>query len=200
MRVAPLGVLFGRDPQAILSAAREQSLVTHQDPRCTAGAVAVAWAALLAARAGPFHPHAFLDEVAGRAAAEDQSVARALERVAAWLELEPVAAAERLHAEGLDRRGNAPGQGISSEVAPSVAWSIYAFVRSPDDYWTTVCTAIEVGGDTDTMAAIAGALAGARLGVEALPAPLVERLNDQGAWRADELARLARDCASLVGA
>ena len=41
----------------------------------------------------------------------------------------------------------------------------------PDDYWATVCTAIGVGGDTDTMAAIAGAISGARLGPAALARP-----------------------------
>ncbi|MGN6390981.1 MAG: ADP-ribosylglycohydrolase family protein [Gemmatimonadales bacterium] len=197
MRVAPLGVLLAGDPEAMLVAAREQSFVTHQDRRCAAGAVAVAWAALLAARTESFQPRAFLDEVGGRAGAEDASVGQAIERVAEWLELEPAAAAERLHAEGLDQPANEPWRGISSSVAPSVAWSLYAFARSPDDYWTTVCTAIAVGGDTDTMAAIAGALAGARLGPEALPRSLLEQLNDRGAWRADELARLARDCAAL---
>jgi ADP-ribosylglycohydrolase len=197
MRVAPLAVLLARDPEAMLAAAREQSLVTHRDPRCTAGAVAVAWAARLAARPGPFQSRAFFDEVIGRAALEDESVSRAIEPVASWLELEPPAAARRLHAAGLDRHADGVWRGISSDVTPSVAWSLYAFARSPDDYWTCVCTAIEAGGDTDTMAAIAGALAGARLGPEALPPHLLARLNDRGAWRADELARLAKDCAGL---
>lgn len=136
--------------------------------------------------------------MAGRAAAESEPVARAIERVAGWLELEPEAAAARVHAVGLDPHAGGAGRGISSDVAPSVAWSLYAFARSPDDYWTTVCTAIEPGGDTDTMAAIAGALAGARLGPEALPAELVARLNDRGTWRSEELARLARECAELA--
>lgn len=197
MRVAPLGVLLAGHPEAMLTAAREQSLVTHGDPRCAAGAVAVAWAARLATGGGWFQPRAFLQEVAGRAEAEDASVARAIEGVTGWLELAPAAAAERMHAEGLDPLAHEAWRGVSSSVAPSVAWSLYAFARSPDEYWTTVCTAIAVGGDTDTMAAIAGALAGARLGSEALPRPLLDRLNDRGGWRADELTRLSRDCAAL---
>ena len=77
-------------------------------------------------------------------------------------------------------------------MTPSVVWSLYAFLHSPDDYWTTICTAIGVGGDTDTMAAIAGAISGARLGLDALPAGLVERLNDRGGWGRDALIELAR--------
>ena len=117
--------------------------------------------------------------------------------VAEWLPDPPAAAAERLRAAGLDPGHTRPWRGISAYVVPSVAWSLYAFLRSPEDYWTTVCTAIAVGGDTDTMAAMAGAMAGARLGPGALPRPLLDRLTDRGAWGAAELERLARDCARL---
>jgi ADP-ribosylglycohydrolase len=44
-----------------------------------------------------------------------------------------------------------------------VLWSLYSFLRSPEDYWETVCTAIAVGGDVDTTAAMAGAVSGAYL-------------------------------------
>ena len=45
------------------------------------------------------------------------------------------------------------------------------------------------------MGAIAGALAGARLGPDALPPDLLARLTDRGGWGASELAQLAADCA-----
>ena len=95
--------------------------------------------------------------------------------MAEWLPLPPEAAAERLRAAGLDPRHAREWRGISAFVVPSVAWSLYAFLRTPDDYWATVCTAIAVGGDTDTMAAMAGAMAGARLGAGALPPALARR-------------------------
>jgi ADP-ribosylglycohydrolase len=197
MRVAPLGVLLGHDPEGLYIAAREQSRITHLDPRCAAGAVAVAGAAALAAVPGELDPGAFLATVADWAAREDASVAAAILGVHEWLDLPPDGAARRLRAAGLDPAHQDSWQGISGFVTPSVAWSLFAFLRSPDDYWTAVCTAIAVGGDTDTMAAITGAMAGARLGPTALPGPLVARLNDCGAWTAAELADLARDCARL---
>ncbi len=73
--------------------------------------------------------------------------------------------APRACQSGLDPAHMPHWQGISAFVTPSVLWSLYAFLRSPDDYWETICTAIAVGGDTDTMAAMAGAISGARLGV-----------------------------------
>jgi ADP-ribosylglycohydrolase len=49
-------------------------------------------------------------------------------------------------------------------------------------------TAVVAGG---LGGAIAGAIAGARLGPTALPAVLVDQLNDRGEWRAPQLAELA---------
>jgi ADP-ribosylglycohydrolase len=197
MRVAPLGLVFS-DIGARVTAAVEQSLVTHLDPRCAAGAVAVAHAVALAARDGPLDSTDFLTQVAALAGAQDQSVASAIEGLAAWAHLPPDEAARWLHAEGLDPAYADEWQGISAFVTPSVVWSLYSFLRNPDDYWSAVCTAIGAGGDTDTLAAIAGAIAGARLGPSALPAELVEQLNDHGGWRAAQLTELAHQVAGLV--
>jgi ADP-ribosylglycohydrolase len=195
MRAAPLGLLFAGDPAALRAAAREQSRITHLDPRCTAGAVAVAGAALLTTAPGPLDPRAVLRRLTVWVEAEDASVARAVAGIEGWLTLEPSDAAARLRAEGLDPGHISSWLGISAFVTPSVAWSLYAFLRTPDDYWATVCTAVAVGGDTDTMGAIAGALAGARLGPDALPPDLLARLTDRGRWGASDLAQLAADCA-----
>jgi ADP-ribosylglycohydrolase len=196
MRVAPLGLVFP-DTRTRVTAAVEQSLVTHLDPRCAAGAVAVAHAVALAAREGPLDSADFLGEVAALTSAQDQSVASAIEGLAAWAHLPPDQAAHWLHAEGLDPAYADEWQGISAFVTPSVVWSLYSFLRHPDDYWSAVCTAIGAGGDTDTLAAIAGAIAGARLGPSALPGDLVEQLNDRGGWRAAQLTDLAEQVAGL---
>jgi ADP-ribosylglycohydrolase len=198
MRVGPLGALLARQHHGLRRAAAEQSRVTHQDPRCAAGAVAVAGAAALAAAPGPLDRRRFLDALTAWVRPEEPSVAEALTTLNQWGHLEPVAAARRLHALGLDPAFDGRWQGISTFVVPSVVWSLYAFLRSPDDYLETVRTAIAVGGDTDTMAAMAGAIAGARLGPAALPAALVDRLHDRGRWRAPELTALAVQAASAA--
>jgi ADP-ribosylglycohydrolase len=81
-------------------------------------------------------------------------------------------------------------------------WSLYAFLRTPDDYTNVIHTAVAVGGDVDTTAAMAGAIAGARTGLDAIPATIVGRLNDRGQWRSNELIDLARQLWQLkvVGA
>jgi poly(ADP-ribose) glycohydrolase ARH3 len=198
MRVAPLGVLLGYDPTALRRAAAEQSRITHQDPRCAAAAVAVAGTVALAARPGSLDTRGVLATVAEWASQEDQSMADAIALVGDWLDAPPEEAAQRLRSAGLDPAHQDVWRGISAFVVPSTAWSLYAFLRTPDDYWSTICTAIAVGGDTDTMAAMAGAMAGARVGASALPPHLLNRLTDRGSWGAAELEALALDCGRMI--
>ena len=198
MRSVQLGLLIP-DRGAMCRAAVEQARITHLDLRCGAGAAVVARAAVLAAARQPIDRPAFLEDLAGCAQGEDSSVADAVRGLLRWVSLAPAAAARHLHRSGLDPAHVERWQGISAFVTPSVLWSLYAFLRSPDDYWETICTAIAVGGDTDTMAAIAGGISGARLGLEALPPNLVQRLNDRGEWGSEALVELAHSCARLIG-
>jgi ADP-ribosylglycohydrolase len=87
---------------------------------------------------------------------------------------------------------------ISPFVIPSVLWSLYAFLQSPEDYWRTIRTAIVAGGDVDTTAAMAGALSGAHLGLDALPLSLCLQLSDQGTWRFAQLVKLAEQAYEKV--
>ena len=73
-------------------------------------------------------------------------------------------------------------EGISPWIVPSILWPLYAFLSSPDDYRTTICTAIAGGGDTDTTAAMAGAISGAFLGLDAVPHLVAQHITDTGKW------------------
>ncbi len=82
-------------------------------------------------------------------------------------------------------------------MVSSVLWSLYSFLKSPEDYQETIRTAIAVGGDVDTTAAMAGAISGAHLGLGAVPSNLAERLTDQESWGLDKLKGLAGECYDL---
>ena len=64
-----------------------------------------------------------------------------------------------------------------------------ALVR-PGDVETELRRVVSLGGDTDTNAAVAGALLGAREGVGGLPSAWLERLRDADAIRAEAEALL----------
>ncbi len=59
------------------------------------------------------------------------------------------------------------GNGV--EALRSVPTAIYSFLKQPKSYTDAVVYAISLGGDTDTIAGMTGAISGAYLGVEAIP-------------------------------
>jgi ADP-ribosylglycohydrolase len=92
---------------------------------------------------------------------------------------------------GLEPEARHGWHGVSSFVTSSVCWSLYASLQSPDNWWDAVCVAIGVGGDTDTMAAMTGAIIGARCGRRALPDAYLKCLTDHGTRLLPDLTTLA---------
>jgi len=72
---------------------------------------------------------------------------------------------------------NQLGHGI--EAFNSVPTAIFAFLANQRDFVSTVLYAISLGGDTDTIASMAGAVCGACLGAEALPREWLENLENR---------------------
>jgi poly(ADP-ribose) glycohydrolase ARH3 len=68
------------------------------------------------------------------------------------------------------------GNGI--EALHSVPTAIASFALTPESFESTVANVIFLGGDVDTMAAMAGALSGAFLGADHLPVRLVSLLEN----------------------
>ncbi|BBL79963.1 hypothetical protein RxyAA322_18170 [Rubrobacter xylanophilus] len=192
MRAGPIGLLFHDDPEGLVRAATVQGIITHADPRCSAGAVAVAGAVALALCRCPIEPAAFLARLAELTEGVEPGFASSLRRLTSWLPLPPDEAATHIAAEGLEHGPET--RGIPPFVVGSVLWSLYSFLKSPDDYRRTIRTAIAAGGDTDTTAAMAGAMSGARLGLAAVPQDLTLHLTDRGTWGLSELVRLADEC------
>jgi len=69
------------------------------------------------------------------------------------------------------------GNGI--EAPRSVPTAIYCFLRQTQSYKDTVIYAISLGGDTDTIAAMAGAISGAYLGIKAIPPEWQAKLENR---------------------
>lgn len=194
MRVSPVGLWYHDRPEECARVAAEQGCITHQDPRSCAGAVAVAGAVSLALRPGPLQPAAFLDELAAWCEPYSSEFAGYLRSLVEWLKLPPAAAVQIIAAAGAEPALVGGWPGISPFVVSSVLWSLYAFLRTPDDYLATISTAIAVGGDVDTTAAMAGAMSGTRLGLSALPAAAAQQLTDRQRWGYEALLKLAEDC------
>ena len=196
MRAGPVGLLFGDDPVRMIQVAHDQGRITHKDPRCSAGSVAIAGAVALAARPDKIAVAPFVRQLSQWMARFEKHFAEHILQLPEWLKLPPENAAPVISrcsaGDFLDE-----WRWISPFVIPSVVWSLYSFLRTPEDYWQTVCTAILAGGDVDTTAAMAGAISGARVGLQGLPLILAQRLNDQGTWSFEELVVLAHRCSAI---
>lgn len=198
MRAGPLGLLYRHDPRHLTRVAVDQARLTHHDSRAIAGAVAIAWAVALASQEGSLEALAFLEGIADAVETIDSGFARSLTQLAGWIPLAPRDAAGYLAAAGLEPETRAGWQGISSYVVSSVCWSLYAFLRHPESWWDSVRIAIAVGGDTDTLAAMTGCIAGARLGGAALPGRHLSRLADRGESLQEPLMSLAERLSTLI--
>jgi ADP-ribosylglycohydrolase len=196
MRAAPIGLFFFDDTELLIKAAHDQGRITHKDLRCSAGAVAISGAVALVLQEKPINPDSFLSSLADWSGKIEPAFASELRKLSEWISMPPERAVTFISKAGID--ANYPfedeWQGITPFVISSVLWSLYSFLRTPEDYWGTICTAIGVGGDVDTTAAMAGAISGAYLGIAAIPLQLSQRLTDQGKWGVDELVELAHQC------
>lgn len=180
MRVAPVALL-GRPLRQVLQWARRSARVTHTHPLGQAGAALQAAAVSLAIssdRAASLDPMKVLECL--EACDEHPAFTARLRRIPYLLDDErPGRAARSL------------GNGIAA--LESVPAAILAFLRHPDDPTAVIEFAIRLGGDTDTIAAMAGAIAGARCGESALPAEWLQRVEHGSRILslADMLARAA---------
>lgn len=196
MRAAPIGLFFFDNPQLLIQSAHDQGRITHGDPRCSAGAVAISGAVALVLQGEKITPDSFISTLSDWTSKIEQGFTSQLKNLNEWLTMPPEEAVTFISKAGLDVDyiDEDGWKGISPFVISSVLWSLYSFLRTPDAYWETICTAIGVGGDVDTTAAMAGAISGAYLGVGAIPSNLSHYLTDRKTWGYDELVALAHQC------
>jgi poly(ADP-ribose) glycohydrolase ARH3 len=184
MRVAPVGLFFHDDPDKVAYQAEQSSLPTHRHPLGIEGAQLLAVAVAHGVRADSLDHSAFFAELYSRCHSD---------MFRFKLDL---AATARTPAE-------LPALGNGIQAQESVVTAIACFASSPDDYMTAIGRAILLGGDTDTIAAMTGALAGAYLGANTIPQGLLALLEDhpeiKGRSYITELARRLHHTHSLVG-
>lgn len=158
MRVAPIGLLFRNDRQRLWGQARLSALPTHLHPLGIEGAQLLALAVALCSGMERFDRAVYFTELL--AACESEAYRAKLE-----------AAARVQIPEDLAELGN------RIEALHSVPTAIASFALTPESFEATVSNVILLGGDTDTLAAMAGALSGSYVGAGRLPRRLVSLLE-----------------------
>jgi ADP-ribosyl-[dinitrogen reductase] hydrolase len=141
MRCAPLAIAYPYDTQKLIQYSRESSLITHAHPRCQYGAAILnlTLANILTFTENPLL-HA-LDSVRGDA---------------------PDGLVSRLSSLGETSEAELSGSG---DVTDTLETALY-YGLTGASFFEAVMNAVNNGGDTDTIGAITGAVAGARFGLD----------------------------------
>lgn len=171
MRSAIIGAAFPEDAPTRQAHVAASTRLTHTDPKALAGALAIAEvAARLASRQWQERPPLpdFI-QVLQEISAEPAWNEAICSLHAALKTADPLAAAQQ-------RFGNR--NGISGYVLHSVPFALAAWYHHFGDYRATIEAITQAGGDVDTVAAMAGALAGITAGDSGIPGEWVDKLAD----------------------
>ena len=173
MRCLPVALRFHEDVDRLIRASTQQAAITHADERCTWGAAAVN----LAARELLHGNIYFVDEV--------------LHRIG---DRAPRALRDAIHRVPRESESDLP-IAVAGEAGYVVHCIEIAFWFATHDrsLEEALIYLAQAGGDTDTNAAVAGALLGARYGETALPPRWIDQLvGAQGIGKlAEDLVREA---------
>jgi ADP-ribosylglycohydrolase len=163
MRSALIGGYFHDRPDMLQRFALASTQLTHTDPKAAIGAMAVArmaaWAVEHESSAPPCP-----EEIAGalaELAPGDAEWRAGIDRIPTSIRLQesvPAFAASL----GLD-------DGVTGYIYHTVPVAVYAWLRHYGEFRSTVEAALDCGGDSDTLGAIAGALASATVGAAGIP-------------------------------
>jgi poly(ADP-ribose) glycohydrolase ARH3 len=160
MRVAPIGLLYSDNFTMLQSVANDSSQITHAHELAKEGAVIEACAVAtsvntrLSYERQEMHPLDLLGELKRFARGD---VYRRKFDLMEELLTEPSRSKVR----------SKLGNGV--EASESVPTAIYCFLRNINSFKEALLYAVSLGGDTDTIAAMTGAVSGAYHGLAAIP-------------------------------
>jgi len=176
MRIAPIGIFHHDDLAELERAVRASCKPTHNHPLAVEGALLEAYSIAMATRLEPgenVDPRVFVEQLIALPVSEVYRLK---------LELIP-----SLIESGASGRDAARALGNSVEAHNSVPTAIYCYLAE-QDIIRAIRKAISLGGDRDTIACMAAAIAGAHRGIEGIPEDLLSRLEN-----ADRIRRLSED-------
>lgn len=165
MRSAVIGVLFNGEEKKRTEFALASCRITHTDPRAAESAIIVAVAAACASRNTP-----------------TKEVITEINKLVTSDEMKEDMNNLQLHLnkrstvlEFTSLHGN---RGISGFAPRTVSAALFAWLRHRGDFQRMIGELLPCGGDTDTVAAIAGGIAGAECGESGIPSEWVSGICD----------------------
>jgi len=166
MRVAPIGLLYYDDTEKLREVAYKSAEITHTHALGKEGAAIQAYAVALAVQTerDNLNPEEFLEKIANFT--ENSVYRKKLEKARLLLKKDN-------KKEVIKMLGN------TVEAFNSVPTAIYCFAKNHQSYAKAVLYAVSLGGDTDTLGAMTGAIAGAYHGIENIPNIWIKKLENK---------------------
>ncbi len=181
MRVGPVGLVYD-DLDVVAAVAADSARITHAHPTALVASEATALCVALALRGD--EPASIHEAVARRIAGRAADLEALWQRIPALLSAASVDVLVELD-------DNPAGLGASWVADEAIASAFWCFWRHADDARACLLEAVNTDGDSDSIGAIAGAIVGARVGIDALPPTWLRDVEDSP-YLHDLAARLAR--------
>jgi len=181
MRIAPIGVFYYNNHHMLRSTAAEASLITHAHLLGKEGAILQAYTiaqAIQLKSQDSFNTLNFLHKLINFVTPEARVYKEKLEMIGSLLGKDP------------DPEVIITQLGHDSSAPNSVPTAIYCFLSHPHSFHDALVYAVGLGGDTDTIAAMTGALSGAYHGKKGIPSQWMRDLGNEGKGR-DYIEQLA---------
>jgi len=176
MRAAPIGLFYNQNLDLVARYAELQSIPTHTAPAARAGSVAIAVGVALGLK--DFSRKTVLEIAAKISSRTDPDFGKRLLNVESLLNQDPPSAFAII--------------GCSPEVSEAVPAAFYCYLKfEPEE---ALVAAASAGGDTDSIASMAGALLGASFGTSWIPDRWLSCLEDRN--RIEKLAFELADISS----
>lgn len=185
MRIAPIGLFYNKDIRALKTAAIKSSRITHSHPAASAGAIVIARAIAFLLDKTPeigFSTDEFFDVIINSISNSQDDI---------WEEFIEILNKLKINLDmpiesGLIKFSQAGvkspyfieeylGQAFVHPYAIStVVCSIFIFLKRLSSFKECIFELATTGGDSDTVGAIGGSLAGAYFGLQKIPLDLIK--------------------------
>lgn len=162
MRVAIIGA-YAQDSVQMHDLVQRSTVLTHTDPKALTASLAVAKAAAFAIQQSELTTPVITSLLSQlqAIAPDDQDWQQLMHQIETQLAAKTSVEAFAIHL-GFTK-------GISGYCYQTVPMALYAWLLHWRDFAATLSAVLNCGGDTDTVGAIAGALAGATVGEQGIP-------------------------------
>jgi ADP-ribosylglycohydrolase len=162
MRVAPIGLMYRFDLVKLMESAIKDASITHNSLEPKVGSATVGLGIALLAN-GISHPYDLINEVIPLISASVVKDKLILAQQALDEDVEPEVALQTIGTSG---------------YAPETVGAAFYILAKTKDFKEAVVMAVKAGGDTDTTAAVVGALAGTYYGLEGIPDEYKEQVEN----------------------